>query len=154
MLLGFCDSDWVVPYLKPFPGILGDNIDGNGLFTPGNSTLTNWIHTDSERAKVCSPLKSTIAHGFLTLALRSALTEAIDPKKVPYPEAMMVMIYGLNKVLYLYPIKSGSRVRTRIHLVRLTPIKHSIEESLLIRLVRRLRISIAIKLKFTQSKCC
>ncbi|MCV6071041.1 MaoC/PaaZ C-terminal domain-containing protein, partial [Escherichia coli] len=28
-----------------------------------------WIHTDPERASVESPFKTTIAHGFLTLAL-------------------------------------------------------------------------------------
>ena len=77
------------------------------------------IHTDSERAKVHSPFKSTIAHGFLTLALIPALTETIDPEKTRYPEAKMVMMYGLNKVRYLYPIKTGSRVRARIRLVAL-----------------------------------
>lgn len=86
-----------------------------------------WIHTDSERAKLCSPLKSTIAHGFLTLALIPKLTETTDPEKTPYPEARMVMMYGLKNVRYLYPIKSESRVRARIHLLRLTPIEHSIE---------------------------
>jgi acyl dehydratase len=86
-----------------------------------------WIHTDSERAKLCSPFKSTIAHGFLTLALIPALTETIDPEKTPYPEAKMVMMYGLNKVRYLYPIKTGSRVRARIHLIGLTLVKQSIE---------------------------
>ncbi len=86
-----------------------------------------WIHTDAERAKACSPFKSTIVHGFLTLALIPKLTETINPEKTPYPEAKMVMMYGLNKVRYLYPIKSGFRVRARIHLLGLTPIKHSIE---------------------------
>ena len=28
-----------------------------------------WIHVDTERAKVESPFKSTIAHGYLTLSL-------------------------------------------------------------------------------------
>jgi acyl dehydratase len=86
-----------------------------------------WIHTDSERAKVYSPFRSTIAHGFLTLALIPKLTGIMDPEKTPYPEAKMVMMYGLDKVRYLYPIKSGSRVRARIHLLGLTPINRSIE---------------------------
>jgi acyl dehydratase len=86
-----------------------------------------WIHTDAERAKLHSPFKSTIAHGFLTLALIPALTKTMDPEKTPYPEAKIVMMYGLDKVRYLYPIKSGSRVRARVCLLGLTPIKHSIE---------------------------
>ena len=103
-------------------------IDQNCINQFAKATGDNqWIHTDSERAEVCSPFKSTIAHGFLTLALIPALTETMDPEKTPYPEAKMVMMYGLNKVRYLYPIKSGSRVRARIHLLELTPMKHSIE---------------------------
>jgi len=103
-------------------------IDQNCINQFATATGDNqWIHTDSERAKINSPFKSTIAHGFLTLALIPALTETTDPEKTPYPEAKMVMMYGLNKVRYLYPIKSGSRVRARIHLVGLTPIEHSIE---------------------------
>ena len=103
-------------------------IDQNCINQFAKATGDNqWIHTDTERAKVCSPFKSTIAHGFLTLALIPELTETMDPEKTPYPEAKMVMMYGLNKVRYLYPIKSGSRVRARVHLLGLTPIKHSIE---------------------------
>ena len=103
-------------------------IDQNCINQFAQATGDNqWIHTDAERAKIHSPLKSTIAHGFLTLALIPTLTETIDPKKTPYPEAKMVMMYGLNHVRYLYPIKTGSRVRARVHLVGLTPIKHSIE---------------------------
>jgi len=86
-----------------------------------------WIHTDAERAKRHSPFKSTIAHGFLTLALIPKLTNTMDPEKTPYPEAEMVMMYGLNRVRYLYPIKSGSRLRARVELLELTPEKHSIE---------------------------
>jgi acyl dehydratase len=103
-------------------------IDQNCINQFAKATGDNqWIHTDSERAKVYSPFRSTIAHGFLTLALIPELTETMDPEKTPYPEAKMVMMYGLNKVRYLYPIKSGSRVRARIHLLGLTPIKRSIE---------------------------
>ncbi len=86
-----------------------------------------WIHTDPERAKVDSPFKSTIAHGFLTLALIPSLTETVDPDNNPYPEARMVVNYGLNQVRFPFPVKAGSRVRARIRLVGLTPMKRSIE---------------------------
>ena len=103
-------------------------IDQNCIDQFAGATGDNqWIHTDAERAKLHSPFKSTIAHGFLTLALIPKLTNTLDPEKTPYPEAKMVMMYGLNKVRYLYPIKSGSRVRARIQLLELTPKKHSIE---------------------------
>ncbi len=86
-----------------------------------------WIHTDPERAKTDSPFKSTIAHGFLTLALIPTLTATVDPDNNPYPDAKMVVNYGLNKVRFPFPVKAGSRVRGRIRLVGLTPMKRSIE---------------------------
>ncbi len=86
-----------------------------------------WIHTDPVRAKTDSPFKSTIAHGFLTLALIPTLTETVDPDNNPYPEAKMVVNYGLNKVRFPFPVKSGSRVRARKKLISVTPKKRSIE---------------------------
>lgn len=86
-----------------------------------------WIHTDAERAKTESPFKSTIAHGFLTLALIPTLTETVDPENNPYPEAKMVVNYGLNRVRFPFPVKAGSRVRARKKLISLTPMKRSIE---------------------------
>ena len=38
-LLGFSGSGDAVPYPNQFPGIWGDDIDGNGLFNPVNFTL-------------------------------------------------------------------------------------------------------------------
>ncbi len=86
-----------------------------------------WIHTDLERASKESPFKTTIAHGFLTLALIPKLTNALDSRNNFYPEARMVVNYGLNQVRFPFPVKSGARVRARIRLVNVTPIKNSIE---------------------------
>ena len=44
-----------------------------------------WIHTDPERAEQESPFKTTIAHGFLTLALLPRLTDSVDPDNNPVP---------------------------------------------------------------------
>jgi acyl dehydratase len=86
-----------------------------------------WIHTDPERAAQESPFKTTIAHGFLTLSLIPALTRATDPANNPYPEAKMIVNYGLNQVRFPYPVKAGSRVRARQKLLELVPMKRSIE---------------------------
>lgn len=69
-----------------------------------------WIHTDMVRAAEESPFGTTIAHGFLTLALLPKLTESSIN---PYPEARMLVNYGLNKVRFPYPVKAGSEVRAR-----------------------------------------
>ena len=86
-----------------------------------------WIHTDPERAARESPFKSTIAHGFLTLSLLPRLTEAVDNTNNPYPDAKMVVNYGLNQVRFPYPVKAGTRVRARRKLINVTAMKKSIE---------------------------
>ena len=85
-----------------------------------------WIHINPEKAKVESPFKSTIAHGFLTLALIPKLTDSLQPKNL-YPDVRMVVNYGLNQVRFPYPIRSGARIRARVKLISAVPMKNSIE---------------------------
>lgn len=86
-----------------------------------------WIHIDPERAKQQSPFKTTIAHGFLTLALIPLLTESVDPKKNIFPEAKMVVNYGLNRVIFPFPVKVGKRIRARARIIKLVPMKRGLE---------------------------
>lgn len=86
-----------------------------------------WIHTDPLRARRESPFKTTIAHGFLTLALIPTLTRTDNEGSNPFPEARMVVNYGLNQVRFPSPVKSGSRVRARTRLIKLIPMRRSIE---------------------------
>lgn len=68
-----------------------------------------WIHTDPDRASRESPWKTTIAHGYLTLAL------------VPHLLAQVVAIggwqtavnTGLDKLRLSAAVPAGSRVRLR-----------------------------------------
>jgi len=67
-----------------------------------------WIHLDVERAKRESPFGGTIAHGFLTLSLLSHLhSQAV---RVEGGQKMSIN-YGLNRVRFPHPVRSGSRVR-------------------------------------------
>ncbi|MBD1566943.1 MaoC family dehydratase [Vibrio sp. S12_S33] len=86
-----------------------------------------WIHTDPEKAEVDSPFKTTIAHGFLTLSLLPKLTDSVDPSKLMFPTAKMVVNVGLNQVRFPYPVKSGNRVRAVSTLLKVTPIKKGLE---------------------------
>lgn len=88
---------------------------------------SQWIHTDPVRAQQESPFKTTIAHGFLTLALIPTLTDTVNPENNPYPDAKMAVNYGLNQVRFPSPVKSGTRVRARTRLIGVTPMKRSIE---------------------------
>jgi acyl dehydratase len=71
-----------------------------------------WIHIDTERAKD-SPFGTTIAHGFLTLSLLPHL--AAQAYKVQ-GNIKMGINYGLNRLRFVSPVPSGSRVRARFTL--------------------------------------
>ena len=86
-----------------------------------------WIHTDPERAAAESPFKTTIAHGFLTLALLPRLTGSVDEAVPEFPAARMVVNFGLDQVRFPYPIKVDSQIRARTKLSRVTPIKGGLE---------------------------
>ncbi|AGF74888.1 nodulation protein N [Bartonella australis AUST/NH1] len=68
-----------------------------------------WIHVDEERAKG-TPFGGTIAHGFLTLSLLSTLAYEALPE---LEGATMGINYGFDKVRFMSPVKTGSRVRAR-----------------------------------------
>lgn len=77
-----------------------------------------WIHVDPERAARDSPFGGTIAHGFLTLSLIApsafeVMRARIAPKSV--------VNYGLEKVRFVAPVRSGKRVRNRIKLAAVEP---------------------------------
>jgi acyl dehydratase len=73
-----------------------------------------WIHLDVERAERESPYKSTIAHGFLSLSLLPAMGRQV----VRYGDAVRMTInYGLNRVRFPAPVRSGTRVRGRFRLL-------------------------------------
>ena len=68
-----------------------------------------WIHVDPERAAAELPSGTTIAHGFLTLALVSGLLE----QAVTVGGIRMAINYGANRVRFISPLPTGSRVRGR-----------------------------------------
>jgi acyl dehydratase len=71
-----------------------------------------FIHVDPEAAAK-TPFGGTIAHGFLTLSLLSRM--AADAMLVP-ENTKMAINYGLDRVRFLSPVKSGRRVRGRFTL--------------------------------------
>src|SRR5580765_3178201 len=58
-----------------------------------------WIHVDPARAAAESPFKTTIAHGFLTLSLLSALLRATI--RLP---ARLTLNYGINRLRFVSPV--------------------------------------------------
>jgi acyl dehydratase len=93
-------SDWLVvtqDRISAFADATGDH---------------QWIHVDPERARAETPFGATIAHGFLTLSLLSPLMR--DALTVNGPR--MTLNYGLNRVRFVSPVPSGSRIRARVAL--------------------------------------
>jgi len=73
-----------------------------------NATLDKqWIHIDGKRAKHESPFKSTIAHGFMSVAMISKMLEETFTIK----SITMGLNYGLNKVRFPNPVPVDSELR-------------------------------------------
>jgi len=77
-----------------------------------------WIHVDAERALRESPFGSTIAHGYLTLSMvgPASLEVWIRPAGI-----RTALNYGIDRVRFIAPVRSGNRVRSRIKLLAVEP---------------------------------
>ena len=71
-----------------------------------------FIHVDPQAAEL-TPFGGTIAHGFLSLSLLSVM----GAEAMLVPQGMKIAInYGLDRVRFLAPVRSGRRVRGRFTL--------------------------------------
>jgi len=70
-----------------------------------------FIHVDPEAAARLSPWGGTIAHGFLTLSLLTALSASIPRSPERAVGLVMGVNYGFDKVRFVAPVRVGSRVR-------------------------------------------
>ena len=96
----------------------GKDIGVSGWLTVGQDRIQlfadatddhQFIHVDPAMA-ARTPFVGTIAHGFLSLSLLSRM--AADVMLVPDTTKMAVN-YGLDRVRFIAPVRSGKRVRGR-----------------------------------------
>lgn len=73
-----------------------------------------FIHIDQQRAERETPFGGTIAHGYLTLSLLSML--GAEAGTVRLEGTRMIINYGLDKVRFLNPVRTGARIRARFTL--------------------------------------
>src|SRR5262245_37071599 len=73
-----------------------------------------WIHVDVERAARDGAFGSTVAHGYLTLALLARFTYEVG--LVP-ADAGQAFNYGLERVRFMAPVRAGARIRDRVTLL-------------------------------------
>ena len=90
-----------------------------------------WIHVDPERA-AAGPFGTTIAHGYLTLSLLPELFAAA----LKIGDVKMGINYGLNKVRFINPVPSGSRLRAQISLCGYEPIAGGAQLSMAVMIER------------------
>ena len=76
-----------------------------------------FIHVDPERAKKETAFGTTIAHGFLTMSLLSIMSYEVMPV---IAGTTMGVNYGFDKLRFISPVRSGSRVRGRFTLAEAT----------------------------------
>lgn len=69
-----------------------------------------FIHCDPERSAAETPYGGTIAHGFLTLSLLSAMTFETLPQ---LEKSKMGVNHGFDEIRFLTPVKTGARIRAR-----------------------------------------
>jgi acyl dehydratase len=77
-----------------------------------------WIHVDPQAAAQ-GPFGTTVAHGYLTLALLPKLSEGV----VRVKGVRMGVNYGLNKMRLPSPLPIGAKVRARATLAGYEPIQ-------------------------------
>jgi acyl dehydratase len=95
-------SDWILidqPRIDAFAEVTEDH---------------QFIHVDPAAAAV-TPFGGTVAHGFLTLSLLSRMAADAMLRRA---NIKMGVNYGFEKVRFLAPVRSGSRVRGRFTLAR------------------------------------
>jgi acyl dehydratase len=100
-----------------------------------------WIHVDPDRARRESPYGAAIAHGFLTLSLMSHfLKEAIQ---LP-GDVRQTINYGLNRVRFPAPVRTGEKIRARVRLQSSRELPHSVEAV----------FDITIETEVAEKPCC
>ncbi|APX90776.1 nodulation protein NodN [Brevirhabdus pacifica] len=97
-------SDWLVidqARIDAFADVSGDH---------------QYIHVDPDRARAETPFGGTIAHGFLTVSVLSALAAQAQPRLAGM---RMSINYGFDRLRFLNPVRVGARIRARFVLNKL-----------------------------------
>lgn len=108
--------------------VLGESdyikVDQDRINQFADATLDHqWIHVDTERAKVESPFKSTIVHGYLTLSLLPYMWNQI----IEVNNLKMMINYGIDKMKFGQAVLSGQSVRLTTKLQSLTNLRGAVK---------------------------
>jgi acyl dehydratase len=107
-----------VASLDEIRGSVGEEVGVSSWITIDQARIDAFADTTEDRqfihvdpaAAASSPFGGTIAHGFLSLSLLSRM----GAEAMVLPDGLkMAVNYGLDRVRFLAPVHSGSRVRGR-----------------------------------------
>jgi len=95
-------------------------IDQEQINKFADATLDHqWIHTDSKRAELEGPFKSTIAHGYLTLSLIPYLWKQIAEVQ----NIKMEINYGIENFKFNQPVNVNSEVQLQATVKSITNLR-------------------------------
>ena len=104
--------------LDEIRGRIGEEIGVSDWLTMDQERITafadatedrQFIHVDPDLAAQ-TPFRGTVAHGFLSLSMLSRMAA----EAMLLPEGLkMAVNYGLDRVRFIAPVKSGCRIRGR-----------------------------------------
>jgi acyl dehydratase len=83
-----------------------------------------WIHIDPDRAARESPYQTTIAHGFLTVAL---LSQFINEAVVIEGDFKLRVNYGFNRLRFTGAVPARSHIRGRFTLQSIKDVENGVE---------------------------
>ena len=118
--------------LAQLGGLVGREVGTSDWFTVTQDRINafadatddhQWIHVDIDRARDETPFGTTIGHGFLTLSLLSRLMR----DAITVDGSRMTLNYGLNRVRFVSPVPSGSRIRARVTLAEIANMGDSVQ---------------------------
>ena len=82
-----------------------------------------WIHVDTEKAKVESPFSQTIAHGYLTISMVPHMWNEI----IEVNNLERMMNYGIKEMKFAQPVLSGQSIRMRVDLKEILNLRGAIK---------------------------
>ncbi len=117
--------------MAELPGLAGQELGASRYLDVTQSDIDafaevtrdrQWLHVDPRRAAE-GPFGTTVAHGYLTLSLATALLRDV----LEVPDARQIVNIGLDKVRFTAPVPSGARLRAAVRLLDVREVRGGLQ---------------------------
>ncbi|MCK0150584.1 MaoC family dehydratase [Marivita sp. S6314] len=89
---------------------------GQGRINAFADLTEDWQHIHLDEAAM-APHGGTMAHGFLTLSMLSAMSYDVQPE---VPGLVQSLNYGFDRIRFVSPVRAGQRIRGRFSVADVT----------------------------------